>query len=316
VHFVNKGISEADESISIKLFKDTTMKFVGKFGLFLFMFCLVSTAFGQGTGNMMSESGAPLPTPKPKPLNGIVEQKILKSKKVLAYDTPRESDIMWQKRVWRMIDTREKMNLPFRYPNRFFFEILLDGLYDKENPIQAYRDEAFEEPLDTAELSQELFREETITTVNANTYQVDTQVVRNDINYDDIKRYRLTEMWYFDKGAGELKVRILGMAPLVPVYSEADDGRVIGERPLFWIHYPSSRDVLARESYFNEFNDASKVSWENVFEMRYFSSFIIKVSNVQDKYLRNMYVDERQQLLEADKLKQEIFNFEHDLWSY
>ena len=152
--------------------------------------------------------------------------------------------------------------------------------------------------------------------VNPNTYQVDTQVVRNDINYDDIRRFRLTEMWYFDKGAGEMKVRILGIAPLVPVYSEAEDGRIIGERPLFWVHYPSSRDFLARESYFNEFNDASKVSWENVFEMRYFSSFIIKVSNVQDKYLRNMYDDPRQQLLEAEKLKQEIFNFEHDLWSY
>lgn len=294
------------------------MKFVGKFGLFLFMLCLVSTAFGQGAGNMMSESGAPLPVQQPKPLNGIVEEQILENKRILAYDTPRESDVMWQKRVWRMIDTREKMNLPFRYPKRHFVEILLDGVYGRgtDRPLQAYRDEAFEEPLDTTELSKELFREETIPTVNAQTYQVDTQVVRNEINYDDIKRYRITEIWYFDKGAGEMKVRTLGIAPLVPVYSEAEDSRIIGERPLFWINYPNAREYLAREPYFNEFNDASKVSWENVFEMRYFSSFIIKVSNVQDQFLRNMYADERQQLLEAEKLKEQIFNFEHDLWSY
>ena len=305
--------------ISIKIIKDITMKFVGKFGLFLLLCCLVGTTYGQGAGNLgVGESGAPLPTQQPKPLNGIVENEILQSKKILAYDTPRESDIMWQKRVWRLIDTREKMNLPFRYPQRYFFEILLDGIYGKgvDRPIQAYRDEAFEEPIDTAELSSELFREETITRVNAQTYQTDTITVRNQINYDDIKRFRITEMWYFDKGAGEMKVRILGLAPLVPVYSEAQDSRIIGERPLFWIHYPSSRQVFAKESYFNEYNDASKVSWENVFEMRYFSSFIIKVSNVQDQFLRNLYADERQQLLEAQKLKDEIFNFEHDLWSY
>ena len=292
------------------------MKFVGKLGLLLVLLCTASLAFGQGAGNMMREDGTIVPVPKAKPLNSIVEQKIVSSKKILAYDTPSESDIMWQRRVWRLIDTREKMNLPFRYPKRYFIEILLDGIYDKESPITVYRDEAFEEVLDTTELSKELFKEEVITVTNPNTYTVDTQVVRNDINYEDIQRFRMTEIWYFDKGAGEMKVRILGIAPLVPVYSEAEDSRVIGERPLFWINYPSAREYLAKEIYFNEFNDASKVSWENVFEMRYFSSFIIKVSNVRDQYLRNMYDDPRQQLLEAEKLKQEIFNFEHDLWSY
>ena len=293
------------------------MKFVGKFGLFLFLFCLAGSMFAQGTGNMMSESGDPLPVPKPKPLNGIVEEKIIKSKRVLAYDTPRESDIMWQKRVWRLIDTREKMNLPFRYPKRFFIEILLESIFDKETPMTVYKDETFEEAVDTSKLSKELFKEEKITKVNPVTYEVDTQVVRNEINYNDIERFRLTEMWYFDKGAGEMRVRILGIAPLVPEYSEAEDGRIIGERPLFWVYYPNARELLARESYFNEFNDASKVTWENVFEMRYFSSFILKVSNVQDEYLRGLYKDDtRQQLLEAEKLKQEIFNFEHDLWSY
>ncbi|MEO0341202.1 MAG: gliding motility protein GldN, partial [Bacteroidota bacterium] len=254
--------------------------------------------------------------PKPKPLNGIVEETIISSKKILAYDNPREDDIMWQRRVWRQLDTREKMNLPFRYPKRYFVEILLDGVYDAENPIAAYRDETFEEQIDTVELNRELYQEKEVYVTNPVTYEVDTQVVTDEINYDDIKRFRVSEMWYFDKGAGEMKVRILGIAPLIPVYSEAEDNRVIGERPLFWINYPNAREYLATEAYFNEFNDASKVTWENVFEMRYFSSFIIKVSNVQDQFLRNLYDNPRQQLLEAEKLKQQIFHFEHDLWSY
>lgn len=293
------------------------MKFVGKFGLLLFLSCLFGTAFGQGAGNMMSESGAPLPTPQPKPLNGIVETEILESKRILAYDTPRESDIMWQRRVWRMIDTREKMNLPFRYPQRQFIKILIDAIYGKgvDRPLQAYQDETFETPLDTVELNKQLFAAQMVITTNPNTYLPDTQYVTNDPNWNDFVRFRITEMWYFDKGAGEMKVRILGIAPLKPLYNEAT-GAVIGETPMFWVHYPSSREMLAREPYFNEMNDASRVSWENIFEMRYFSSFIIKVSNVQDQYLRSVYADERQQLLEAQKLKEDIFNFEHDLWSY
>lgn len=293
------------------------MKFVGKLGLIAaFLVCSFGPMLAQGVTNMMTESGAPLNVPQKKPINGIVEEKILTNKEILPYDTPRESDIMWQKRVWRLIDTREKMNLPFRYPKRYFVEILLDAIFDKENPLPAYREEDFQDQLDTVELSQQLFNEQEVITVDPNTYKPDTQTVRNEINYDDIKRFRLTEIWYFDKGAGEMRVRILGIAPLVPVYSEALDGKIVGERPLFWVNYPSAREMLATELYFNAGNDASRISWENVMEMRYFSSFIIKVSNVQDQYLRNMYDDPRQQLLEAEKLKQEIFNFEHDLWSY
>jgi len=292
------------------------MKIVGKIGLIAFLVCTMSTLFAQGVTNMMTESGAPLAAPQKPPLNGVVDEKILLNKEILAYDTPREADIMWQKRVWRLIDTREKMNLSFRYPKRFFVEILLDAIYDKERPLTVYREEDFAVALDTTELSKQLFNEQEVITVDPTTYMPDTQMVRNEINYDDIKRFRLTEMWYFDKGAGEMKVRILGIAPLVPVYSEALDGKIVGERPLFWVNYPDSRRMLATEQYFNEANDASKVSWENVMEMRYFSSFIIKVSNVQDQYLRNMYDDPRQQLLEANKLKEEIFSFEHDLWSY
>ncbi|MGH2643176.1 MAG: hypothetical protein ACRDE2_04455, partial [Chitinophagaceae bacterium] len=34
----------------------------------------------------------------------------------LAYQYIRPDDAMWGKRVWAVIDTRQKMNLPFRYP--------------------------------------------------------------------------------------------------------------------------------------------------------------------------------------------------------
>lgn len=62
-------------------------------------------------------------------------------------------------------------------------------------------------------------------------------------------------------------------------------------------------------------NMANQMTWEDAFEMRLFNSYIIKASNVLDYRLQDQYsgVD---LLQEGEKIKQDIFNFEHDLWSY
>ncbi|MEX2588914.1 MAG: gliding motility protein GldN, partial [Chitinophagales bacterium] len=88
-----------------------------------------------------------------------------------------------------------------------------------------------------------------------------------------------------------------------------------GDQVLFWCYYPELRPILAQYRVFNRHNDATTVSWEDLFEMRFFSSYIIKESNVQDRRIQD-YTAGVDALLEADKIKYEIFNFEHDLWSY
>jgi gliding motility associated protien GldN len=92
-------------------------------------------------------------------------------------------------------------------------------------------------------------------------------------------------------------------------------GDKVGENVLFWIYYPDARELLAREKVFNDQNDGAPMTWEDVFEMRYFSSYIYKTSNVKDLRLQDQFTG-RDLLLEADKIKQEIFNLEHDLWTY
>jgi len=110
-----------------------------------------------------------------------------------------------------------------------------------------------------------------------------------------------------------LQVRILGIAPLIDV--KDDNGNFRYEKPMFWVYYPECREVLSRHQVFNSGNDASPNSWEDLLEMRFFSSYIYKQSNVHDFRLQD-YLSGVDLLLEADKIKHEIFNFEHDLWSY
>ena len=99
------------------------MKFLLK--LFVFIFCLSSSlvAFSQVPETIKTESSTPAETP----LDDIVERTLNVEKRVLKYDNPRESDLMWSKRVWRVIDLREKMNFPFSYPEETFAGILLRG---------------------------------------------------------------------------------------------------------------------------------------------------------------------------------------------
>ena len=163
------------------------------------------------------------------------------------------------------------------------------------------------------DLENILFKMDTITTFHPETYVEEIKIVKDELNWEDVKRIRIKEQWFFDENTSTLQVRILGIAPLIDVRDE--NGNFRYEKPLFWVYYPEVRPVLARKKVFNSLNDAALTSWDDLFERRFFASYIFKQSNVRDERLQSVYsgVD---LLLEADKIKQEIFNFEHDLWSY
>ena len=231
---------------------------------------------------------------------------------MLSYEVPNERDIFWQKRVWRVLDVREKINLPFVYPDAPLFNILTNAAQAGELTLYSAEKDDFSVPLSTEDLNAVLFRWDTIP-VWKDENHFDLQMVKTEVNYEDIKRFRIKEMWYFDTKTSQLRVRILGIAPMKEMHTESGD--FIGESPLFWVHFPTAREVLARENVFTEGNEAARMTWEDFFEMRRFSSYIYKDGNVRDNRLQDLYtgVDI---LLEAEKIDQEIFNYEHDLWSY
>lgn len=284
------------------------------FSLAFLLLGLAAPLSAQVTNPIMMESGEPLNQQQANQgevINDIVKERMIMDKRVLPYDHIREADILWEKWVWRVIDIREKMNLSFAYPKRRFVTILMEAAQNGE--LQVFQDEDFSRPFDTSEVKNIGVEVDTVTTFDPVTYEPIQQVVRNEFDPETVKRFRLKEVWYFDEELSKLNVRILGIAPVYELRLEG--GESAGELPMFWVYYPTARQALARERVFTYANNANPMSWDDLFEMRFFSSYIYKEANEFDRRLQD-YLQGIDLLREADKIKQQIFNFEHDLWSY
>jgi len=220
--------------------------------------------------------------------DGIYEKIRVKERQVLKYDDIREADVLWSKRIWRVIDTREKMNLTFAYPDQPFVGILLDIL-NKSDKAKIFVDDDFTMEATAEEVMGRLGATETIEVYNPVTEEMETTIVNNDFNPELITKIRLKEDWVFDEEASNMVVRILAIAPIMDVYDDNDNFR--GEQAMFWIYYPSIRQDLARYEAYNQFNDAQRMTWEDLLEMRYFSSYIYKEGNVRDMRIKDYIAD-------------------------
>ncbi len=251
---------------------------------------------------------------KDAPRDSPYDRKIFKEKRVLTYDDIREADVFFEKRIWRVIDVREKINKPFVYPKQPFVAIIMDAAKASEVTLYSTVDgDEFKTKLTADEVSQMGASVDTVVTYDPETYEEKIKIVRNELNPEDIKRFRLKEVWFFDKESSTLQTRILGIAPIKEV--KDDKGNFRFEQPMFWAYYPILRQILAKHEAFNPLNDAQRMTWEDVFEMRLFSSYIMKESNVYDRRVQD-YKQGIDILLEGENIKNTIFNFEHDLWTY
>ncbi len=278
----------------------------------LILFVLSSVfVFGQSETKIITESSDP---PEDIYVDGVVSRHIVAGKQLLSYAHLREGDIPWEKRIWRVIDIREKINLPFANPELPFFSILAETAGKDE--IKVFRDDKFQDMMTPDEIGDILISIDTTSVIDPITYIAEERVTRSEINPNDIKRFRVKEIWYFDKETSRMHVRILGIAPLQEVFDE-DSGAFKYELPLFWVYMPEAREVLSRYTVFNEMNDASVITWSDLFDMRRFSSYIYKKSNVLDMRLIDLYPNNgTDRLLAAEKIESELFNWEHDLWTY
>ncbi len=254
-------------------------------------------------------------------LDGVVERTIVQDNRVLAYEPMREADIPWEKKVWRVIDVAEKMNLPFVYPNRPFFQILSDLALNGD--ITVYKKDDFKAPMTVEEVQATMSTVDTIIDYDEETYEETVKIVHNDINYEDIKKYRVKEIWFFDEESSRMLVRVLGIAPVKDFYDQ-ETGDFKYALPLFWAYFPEARNYLAKELIFVAQNDVAPMTWQDLFEARYFSSYIYKITNPLDMrikdYIKSPLDDPLQEgidrLLESRRIKNYLFNMEQDLWSY
>jgi gliding motility associated protien GldN len=261
--------------------------------------------------------------------DNAIERNLVKDRIPLNYEHIREDDAVYMQRVWREIDVHEKMNLPFVYKadgdmgNQRFIYILLNSI--KNDSITAFSpiDDRFTTPMPLQEIIKGMVGIPRIIQVpdlrqdpdGSKGLMRDTTIV-DEFNPDKIERYWIKEDWVFDKESSRMHVRILGIAPLKTVTN--DDGTYRDVTPIFWVYYPDLRPIFAKHEVYNGKNFGARMSWEELFESRMFASRIIKstVNNPNDEYI-NMYIkDPILALLEGENMKERIFNYEQDLWSY
>ena len=249
-------------------------------------------------------------------------------KKPVPYEYIREADVMWSKIIYRMIDLRQKQNLSLYYPTKpiggrmNLVDLLLWGI-DNEG-IRAF---STNDPLNefTAQMTIDQVDgsfdagSDTTRTTDPTTGQLIDVVVENPRKTWEIKKLLVKEKWFFDKNHSVMKVRIIGISP-IRVYNREDDQGMptdeILQSQTFWVYFPEIRPLLANHEVFNRNNDSQRISFDDFFMQRRFSSHIFAVSNVYDNRWINSYTMGVDALLEAEKQKEWLFNIEHDLWEY
>jgi len=253
----------------------------------------------------------------------------------IAYGYIDDRDVLWSKTIWEIIDLNERINFPFYYPTinngllsnerKSLYRVLYDNIASG-NITEIYSTSYFNESekltfddLTDILVSRNLSAEgisksnagEQVTEDDYDTYKIET---------DKIVQYRIKGTWYFNKRLGELKYRLLGIAPVAPDVSTLSQGPEAMKDalvPLFWIWFPNAREALANSNVFNTRNSSQPITFDHMLNSRRFNATIYREENVYEDRQVNEYIyeDALRQLLESERIKSVIRDFEQDMWS-
>jgi gliding motility associated protien GldN len=246
----------------------------------------------------------------------------------LPYGYVGDRDVLMGRKVWEIIDLDERVNFPMYFPvegnlgdnRKSLYQVLIDGIKDS-TITEVYDDSYFTAKRTLKDMATAFVR---IDTTDAGREQYnygekisDEYIVRTELQAADVDAYKVVGYWYFDKRQGEMKYRLLGICPVVPdIYTMENEEKDYIE--LFWVYFPAARDVLHRNLAFNERNSAMSITFDHLLNSRRFNGVIYKEENVYgdreiDEYLKE---NAQMQLLESERVKEKIRNFEQDMWNY
>lgn len=255
----------------------------------------------------------------------IYTRQAVQERKVVPWPYLREADVFWAKRVTRIIDVREKQNQCMQWPKNPLSLVLYNAV--KEGKLIPYQDDSL----------RSVFTIEEFMGRGTDTDYVETPIDPNDPTitrldtvvslYDPLKtkKYRVLEDWIFDKKESRMYVRIIAIAPQ---FAPKVGGLELGEQDLCVLKYHRSpedadrfdvRDITVNMEVFNRQNDAARVTFDDWFEQRLFSSYITKEANQYDNRIKDYeeFKDNKvAAMLESERIKNDLFEKEHDLWEY
>lgn len=295
-----------------------------------YIFGAVVLAFGtfslsaQNVNTSITPGNAPVINSYTPSTDVYTSETIIPEKKPVPYSYIREADVMTAKDVWRTIDLRHRQNMPLRYPlegsmsdgKRYsLFGLLMEGIKTEEitpyeyNPITAWKD-----PFSKVSSLENVYRLSGGDSISDN----DGNFLKMGQGMTNVLQFQIQEQWFFDKKHSTMKVRIVAMAPIYYVYYDEFGQPYPSPRfniP-FVVHFPQCRRLFATHSVYNPNNDAQSISFDDLFMQRRFSSTIIAESNVFGNRMLTSYKLGLDVLLEAERIKNDLFLMEHDLWEY
>lgn len=263
-------------------------------------------------------------------LDGIYVKEHVPARKPIPYHYLREADVVWSKRIWRMLDLREKMNHPLYFPSVAYEEQPLNDRYsliglllygvEKEGLVVYDADisDQFDVPLSAEGLETNMGGGvDTVEVEDPETFEITVNIVPKEKKVEEVQRLMLKEEWFFDKQRSKLEVRIIGLCPIRTFFKDDDvDKENLTQKQIMWVYFPSVRHLFANHEVFNPFNDAERRTFEDIFFKRRFHSYIYRETNVYDNRRVEQYRQGLDALLEAQKIQEEMRKFEHDLWEF
>jgi len=259
-------------------------------------------------------------------------QKAVDNDKPLEYGYVDDRDILFSKMTWERVVLDERVNFPLYYPvdtnnigkhRRSLFDVLWKNVKNG-NIATVYDDSYFTAERTINDLRASMSKVDTLDIgydqYNADGFVSPEYITKRDITSYDVSAYLIKGLWYFDKRQAELKYRLIGIAPAAPDvnFIDSDDEANKVPIPLFWVFFPDAREILHEAKAFNNENSSVPYSFDHLLNSRRFNGYIYKEENVYGDRKVTEYISENalMQLLESERIKEKIRNFELDMWSY
>ncbi len=259
-------------------------------------------------------------------------QKAVDNDKPLEYGYVDDRDILFSKMTWERVVLDERVNFPLYYPvdtnnigkhRRSLFDVLWKNVKNG-NIEKVYDDSYFTAERTLKDLRTSMSKIDTLDVgydqYNADGFVSPEYITERNITSYDVSAYLIKGLWYFDKRQAEMKFRLIGIAPAAPDvnFIDSDDEANKEPIPLFWVFFPDAREILHEAKAFNNENSSVPFSYDHLLNSRRFNGYIYKEENVYGDRKVTEYISENAllQLLESDRIKEKIRNFELDMWAY